>query len=194
MINLLGEQQKNEIRSARLNVQLRMFALLSFFVAVGILAIYGVGFYLVMNEKDIAQRQLNQDKDAVSAYQSVKKEAIAYKANLTIAKKVLSSSMSYSTFLTETARTLPAGSVLTALTLTDIGSTTANQVSLRARTISYGGALQIKESLEASAVFEKVSLTDINKLEVSSESSETDKKYPFTVNVSVTISKQSAGT
>lgn len=193
MINLLGDEAKNEIRSARLNVQLRKFALLSFFVAVGIFAIYGVGFYFVMGEKDIAEHQLNQDNASVAKYRAVRAKVKDYKTNLAIANKVLTSSMSYSTFLTSTARTLPAGSILTNLTLTNIGGTSGgktSEISLHARTTSYGGALQIKESLELSDIFEKVSLADINQVEASAESTATEKKYPFTVNVSVTISKQ----
>mgnify|MGYP006366145747 CR=1 FL=1 len=193
MINLLGDEAKNEIRSARLNVQLRKFALLSFFVAVGIFAIYGVGFYFVMGEKDIAEHQLNQDNASVAKYRAVRAKVKDYKTNLAIANKVLTSSMSYSTFLTSTARTLPAGSILTNLTLTNIGGTSGgktSEISLHARTTSYGGALQIKESLELSDIFEKVSLADTNQVEASAESTATEKKYPFTVNVSVTISKQ----
>lgn len=197
MINLLGSSAKDEIRSARLNVQLRKFAFLSIFVAVGIFAIYGVGFYFVMSEKEAAEHRLNQDKTAVAKYQAVQNEAKAYKANLAIASKVLASGMSYSTFLTETARILPAGSILTNLTLTDIGGSAiavkSNEISLHARTTSYAGALQIKESLESSDLFEKTNLADVNYVEASPESTATEKKYPYTVNVSVTISKQGAG-
>lgn len=196
MINLLSTTQKEEIRAARLNVQLRKYVLLSAFVAIGVLAVYGVGFYFVMNEKDKAQQQLNQDEAAVSRYLAVQKDAKAYKANLAIANKVLSSGISYSTFLTSAAAALPPGSVLTDLALINLGgaSTTAavgsNTITLHARTKSYGGALQVKDSLEASDVFEKVSITDVKKNVVTAESSNVEKQYPFTLNVNVVITKQ----
>lgn len=198
MINLLSPTQKEEIRAARLNVQLRKYVLLSSFVAVAVLSVYGVGFYLVINDKDQAQQQLNQDETAVTRYQAVQQEAKAYKANLTIANKVLTNGVSYSTFLTSTAQALPAGSVLTELSLSDLGGSAvsklpgANSITLSARTVSYGGALQIKDSLEASDIFEGVSITNVSKNEVSADSSAIEKKYPFTVNVSVLITKPKA--
>lgn len=196
MINLLSPAQKEEIKAARLNVQLRRYVLLSGFVAMSIIGVYGVGFYLVSGEKDKAQQQLNQDEAAVIRYQSVQKEAKAYKTNLAIANKVLASGASYSTFLTSAAQALPSGSILTDLLLSDLGGSPvataagAGKVVLHARTSSYGGALQLKDSLEASDVFENVSIADIRRGEVAAESTAIEKKYPFTLNVSVVITKQ----
>ncbi len=198
MINLLSPVQKEEIKAARLNVQLRKYVLLSSFVAVAIIAVYGIGFYFVINEKDKAQQQLSQDESAVVRYQSVQKDAKAYKTNLTIANKVLTSGQSYSTFLTSVAQALPGGSILTDLTMNDLGGPTvataagAGAITLHARTTSYGGALQVKDSLEASDVFENVSITDVKRAEITAESTALEKKYPFTLNVSVAITKQKA--
>lgn len=198
MINLLSPSQKEEIRASRLNVQLRKYVLLSSFVAIAVLAVYGVGFYLVINDKNQAQQQLNQDEAAVIRYQEVQKEAKSYKTNLAIANKVLTSGVSYSTFLTSAAQALPAGSILTDLSLSDLGGPTvvaipgSGTITLHARTTSYGGALQIKDSLEASDVFEKVSIIDVTKNEINDQSSAFEKKYPFTVNVNVAITKQKA--
>lgn len=196
MINLLSPTQKEEIRAARLNVQLRKYVLLSAFVAIAVLTVYGVGFYLVLNDKDRAQQQLNQDEAAVIRYQAVQQEAKAYKANLTIANKVLMNGVSYSAFLTSAAQALPAGSVLTDFSINDLGGTSVvaapggGGITLHARTTSYGGALQIKDSLEASEVFEKVSITDVKKSELNDQSTALEKKYPFAVNVNVTVTKQ----
>lgn len=200
MINLLGTTQKAEIKAARLNVQLRKYAMLSVFVAIGVLAIYGVGFYLVMSDKDKAQQQLVQDEATTNQYLSVQRDAKAYKSNLTVASKVLDSGVSYSSFIMEIARSLPAGSILNDLTLTDIGgssvATAATQnggVILHTRTTSYGGALKVKESLEASAIFENVNITSIRKTESTAESAEAeDLRYPFALEVSVVITKQKA--
>lgn len=198
MINLLSPVQKEEIKAARLNVQLRKYVLLSSFVAIAIIAVYGIGFYFVVNEKDKAQQQLSQDESAVVRYQSVQKDAKAYKTNLTIANKVLTSGQSYSTFLTSVAQALPGGSILTDLTMNDLGGPTvataagAGAITLHARTTSYGGALQVKDSLEASDVFENVSITDVKRAEITAESTALEKKYPFTLNVSVAITKQKA--
>lgn len=195
MINLLSPAQKEEIKAGRVNVQLRKYVLLSSFVAVAILAVYGVGFYIVIGEKEKAQQQLDQDAVTAVRYQTVQKDTKTYKTNLVIAKKVLTNGVSYSTFVTSVAQALPAGSVLTDLVLNDLGGSTvaatgSGDVILHARTTSYGGALQVKDSLEASTVFESVSITDVKKVDVTAESTSLEKKYPFTLDVSVVITKQ----
>lgn len=197
MINLLGTQQKEEIRAARLNVQLRKYALLSFFVFLGILAVYGVGFYLVETDRAHAEEQLSRDTATSNQYDSVKKEAKTYKSNLTIAKKVLSSGLSYSTFLTEAAHSLPPGSVLTDITLTDLGATTGtaanaatSAITLHARTTDYATALKVKDSLEASPLFENVHITNVQQDILTDASTARQKQYPFTLNVNISITKQ----
>lgn len=198
MINLLGTTQKEEIRAARLNVQLRKYVLLGAFVAVGIFAIYIVGLYLVMNDKDKAQQQLDQDKAAVGQYHKVQTDAKAYKANLDIAKKVLSSGTSYSTFITQIAAALPAGSILTDLALTDLGNMPVKptpgtaSITLHARATDQDHVLKIKENLEKSAIFENVSIADTLEADITAQSSDLERKYPIIVNVSVVVTKQKA--
>lgn len=196
VINLLGTQAKAEIRAARLNVRLRRFALLSFFACLVVFAIYGVGFYYVMQEKAVAEQQLNQDKAAVQKFEKILNEARTYKSNLAIASKVLSTGTSYSTFLTETARILPPGSILTGLTLSNLGASStvakSNTFVLNARATSYGGALLVKENLETSALYENVSLNDVTAVEITTQSTALDKKYPFILTIKATASTQTA--
>lgn len=197
MINLLSTAQKEDIRAARLNVRLRRFALLCFVALVIILGIYGVGFYFVQSDRASADKELAANKLAVEneEYKSVVADSKAYKANLTIADKVLTSGVSYSTFVTETARILPGGTILTSLTLTNLGApakaatASSNALTLVARTTSYDVALLLQKQLENSDLYEKVSINDASILADKDRTTATDKKYPVSLTVKANISK-----
>ena len=195
MINLLSPETKRNIRAARLNVRLRKYVVLSLFVALAVFVIYGGGFYLIMTEKALADQQLNDDKSNSTAYQPILARAKAYKSDLIIAKKVLLTGVSYSSFITSTAQALPKTSILTGLTLTNLGATgqstaNANKLTLQAKSASYGDGLILKDSLEQSDLFENVSISTITKIEPTDASTELEKKYPYSVTLNVTITKQ----
>lgn len=196
MINLLSTTQKQDIRAARLNVRLRRFVLLCSSALLIILGIYGVGFYFVQADRAAADKDLAASKLATenTEYKKVVEDAKAYKSNLSIADKVLTSGVSYSTFVTETAGLLPQGTVLSGLTLTNLGApatagnANANTLTIVARTTNYDVALQLQKSLEDSALYEKVSISDVSILAEDARPTNTDKKYPVSLNVKAKIS------
>jgi len=197
MINLLSTTQKQDIRAARLNVRLRRFVLLCSSALLIILGIYGVGFYFVQADRAAADKDLAASKLATenTEYKKVVEDAKAYKSNLSIADKVLTSGVSYSTFVTETAGLLPQGTVLSGLTLTNLGApatagnANANTLTIVARTTNYDVALQLQKSLEDSALYEKVSISDVSILAEDARPTNTDKKYPASLTVKAHISK-----
>lgn len=202
MINLLSPSQKADIRASRLNVRLRRASLLCLSALLIILGIYGVGFFFVQGDRITADKELATSKLATEDedYKKVVADAKGYKTNLTIADKVLSSGVSYSSFVIETARILPAGTVLTGLTLSNLGApatganaATANSLTLLARTTSYDVALQLQKNLENSELYEKVSISDASILAENVRITNADKKYPVSLTVKARISKIKAG-
>lgn len=198
MINLLSPTQKGDIRAARLNVRLRRAALLCLGALLIILGIYGVGFFFVQGDRTTADKELAASKLATEDknYKKVVTDAKAYKTNLTVAEKVLTSGVSYSSFVVETARLLPPGTVLTGLTLSNLGApatganaATANTLTILARTTSYDVSLQLQKSLEDSELYEKVSISDVSILAENARLTNSDKKYPVSMTVKARISK-----
>lgn len=200
MINLLSPAVKDDIRAARLNVRLSRFALLCSGALIVVLGIYGVGLYAVQQDRAAADKEIlvNQQATKNKEYETTVTEAKAYKTNLTIADKVLSSGISYSSFVTETARLLPPGTLLASLSLSNLGApatpanAAANSLTLNARTTSYDGALQLQKSLEDSDLYEKVSISNVSIVPEESRSTNTDKKYPVTLTVKATVSQVKA--
>lgn len=192
MINLLSPTSKRTIRAARLNVILRTYFVLSLFVLAGMGAIYGVGFYLVANEKAVAEKARASGELQLAQYAGATKQAETYKANLAVVKQILTNEIVYSEFLTRTAAALPANTILSNLTLSTAvkPGTKVGATNLEARAKSYDDVLKLKEYLEKSGIFTNVSLVTTNRPEDLSKLTGIEKQYPFEATLSVTINTQ----
>lgn len=194
MINLLSPELKRTTRAARLNVTLRRYLVLSLLVAVGMIAIYGVGFYLIVNEKAAAEKERAAGEQQLAQYAAATKQAETYKANLAVVKQILSSEIVYSSFLTNTAAALPSNTILSSLTLSTAlkPGAKAGSTSLEARAKSYEDVLNLKEFLDKSGIFTNVSIVSTNRPEDISKLTGIQKQYPYEATLNVTINTSKA--
>lgn len=191
MINLISPEQKRTIRAARINVMLVHYAIALVSLGFLITSIYGLGFWLVSQEKAAVEAKLTSQTEQSRAYRAVEKEADAFRDNLKVAKAILSKEISYSDFLITLAGDLPNGAVVTNLSL---GGATATKsgMTLDARTNSYAKALELKSKLEESVLFEDVSITSATRPENIANLGGLEARYPYEVSYNVKLSKQTA--
>lgn len=194
MINLIGPEQKKDIRMARVNVMLLHYstALLSLALLIGL--IYGIGFWIVGREKAAVDERLASQTEQSRAYSAVEKEADAFRQNLSIAKAILSKEISYSEFLVTLANDMPSGAIITNLSLGSAATTNAAAAAgttLDARTSSYAKVLELKSKLEESSLFEDVNITSATRPATISQLSGLEAKYPYEVSYNVKLSKKS---
>ena len=191
MINLISPEQKRTIRAARINVMLVHYAIA--LVSLGLLIglIYGLGFWLVSQEKAAVDAKLLSQSEQSKAYRTVEREADAFRENLKVAEAILSKEISYSDFLITLANDLPSGAVITNLSL---GGVTAAKsgMTLDARTNSYAKALELKSKLEESVLFENVSITSATRPDNIAGLGGLEARYPYEVSFNVKLSKQTA--
>lgn len=192
MINLISPDQKRTIRAARINVMLVHYA--AVLVSLGLLigSIYGLGFWLVSQEKVAVEEKLLSQSEQSKAYAAVEKEADAFRENLKIAKTILGKEISYSDFLITLAGDMPSGAVITNLSLGGSATTASSGMTLDARTSSYAKVLELKSKLEQSALFENVSITNAARPDKISGLGGLEARYPYEVSYSVRLSKQTA--
>lgn len=193
MINLIGPDQKKDIRMARVNVMLLRYstALLSLALLIGV--IYGIGFWIVGREKAAVDERLLSQSEQSRAYAAVEKEANAFRQNLNIAKAILGKEISYSEFLVTLARDMPSGTIVTNLSLGSTAATgpaAAAGTTLDARTSSYAKVLELKSKLEDSSLFEDVNITSATRPMNIAQLSGLEAKYPYEVSYNVKLSKQ----
>lgn len=189
MINLLSQDRKANIRAARLNVILRRYVFGLILTILAMIAAFGIGYAFTIMQRNAATAEREKNEQAVAQYSKVASEAKAFADNLTSAKAILSNEVLFSKLMTDIAKTMPRGSVLTNLsvTTTDIGG---KPINLSARTMDAGATpLKIKSELEASPLFENVSINSISKNPPSDEDPIIARKYPVTVDLYVTLSR-----
>ena len=187
MINLLPPQTKKQIRAARLNVILLRYCVVLIISSVFLVGIFGVGFYItdIDNQAALAKQQESQ-KD-ISKYASVKAEAEAFSGNLAIAKTILSSEVIFSKLVTDIASTLPEGVILSNLSLA--ANTLGSPLSISAKTTSNAKAIELKDKLESSPLFEKVNIANIQVNDINDSASAIDRKYFVSVTLNTVLSK-----
>lgn len=189
MINLLPPAMKKEIRAARINVVLARYCWLFVISGIFLAAIFGVGLYITTQDKAIAEKEKQNYQLEIDKYKDVKKESEAFSANLKSAKSILSSEVVFSKLITDIAAVLPTGVILSNLNITT--TTLGTPFSLTARAITYQNAVDLKTNLENSPLFEQISIqsTTQSPTNIVSESY-IDRRYPVTVTLNVTLTKQ----
>lgn len=192
MINLISPEQKREIRAARINVTLVEYAvaLISLGLLIGL--IYGMGFWIVGQEKNAVDEKLLSQSEQSRAYAAVEKEADAFRKNLEIAKAILGKEISYTDFLITLAGDLPSGAVITNLSLGGPVTAKKDGLSIDARTSSYAKVLELKTRLEESELFENVSITSATRPNSITGLPGLEGRYPYEVSYSLQLSKQTA--
>ncbi len=193
MINLLNPTDIRELRAARVNVRLRRFAVLTF-ITVGIIgAAYAVNFQIVSNEYNEAMAKSSATDEQLTEFVPVKSAADEYRANLAIAKKILGSEITFSTFITDVATALPPNTILDSLALSTKSIGIANgkpiETELIARAKGYSDVLALKTNLEQKTnLFSAVRITSTAL--ISDSDNAIIKAYPYTVTFGVVIAQQ----
>lgn len=195
MINLLNPAELHELKAARVNVRLRRFAVLTFLTLGVIGSIYLFSFRTASVRYDEAIAKSSASDQELKEYESVKATAKEYQTNLTIAKKILGSEITFSAFITELASSLPPSTILSDLSLStkSIGLTngkaTITQLSARAK--GYSDVIALKSSLEKKTnLFSEVRITSTSLSDITGSSDALTRAYPYTVTFSVVLAAQ----
>lgn len=177
MINLLSPDDKKLLRAARTNTILLRYYLLAVLVIAGASVVLAGGFYIADQNKNNFQVELSRAESDTADYAKVRQQSEEFANNLKIAKQILATEVVYSKMITDIANTIPAGTILTSLTLTP--ETISKKMELSFKTKSYDQGIALKSTLEDSDLFSDVSITNIT-----SKGEEGSGAYPTDVNIS----------
>lgn len=177
MINLLSPDDKKLLRAARTNTILLRYYLLAVLVIAGASVVLAGGFYIADQNKNNFQVELSRAESDTADYAKVKQQSEEFANNLKVAKQILATEVVYSKMITDIANTIPAGTILTSLTLTP--ETISKKMELSFKTKSYDQGIALKSTLEDSDLFSDVSITSIT-----SKGEEGSGAYPTDVNIS----------
>lgn len=184
MINLLNPKTKSQIRAARLNSVLIKYCFFLGGTAILVIIIFAVGFLITYSARlDAEQRKLSSEQ-AAAIYSNTKSEAEDFASDLSQAKTILSSNLSFYSMLTKISAVVPPGVILSNLSL---GSSSLDApITISARGSSYESILSLKNSLIESSIFSSVNLSSVKDGETSDDLSD---RYPIDAILSATFSK-----
>lgn len=188
MINLLPESQKNELRSARANVVLLRYNIITI-VAIILLGLFCALFYVILSsDKNTAIVQNEQSSAESKKYSDTRKQADMFKKDLALASKIFSKEVNYTDTIFAIASVLPQGVVLDSLDLN--ANSFGNETVFTAHAKDQASVTRLKDSFQKSKEhFENAHFQTISDTNAQNVNNNGDKAYPITVNISVKIKK-----
>lgn len=185
MINLLPKEEKRQLQAARTNTLLIRYniALLAAVIFLG--AAMAVVYFYLGAAKATAEQTIKDNDVRARNYATVEAEAQTFRSNLSIAKQILGSEVTYSKVILAVSNLMPAGTVLETLTLDS--ATFGTPTVLAAQAKSYESALALKDAFQKSPLF-----SDVHFQTITSGTTNPSSGYPFVVNLAVTFKKEAA--
>lgn len=181
MINLMPDNAKKEIRAARMNVILSRYIIVILF-AFSFLALLLAGSYFVLTQTKNAALQLT-DANATKAevYASTKAQVDALSGSLSQTKTILNDEVLYSNVLMNIGQQMPAGTVLSSITL-DTASFTGTPITLKAYAKTNNAVVALRQKFQSTPIFTSINFDSV------SDSGGIDG-YPFSVSMTLTVTK-----
>lgn len=187
MINLLSKKARSQLRAARLNITLRRYVAIFVLILVLVLASFVIGYYLLMLEANAAKVNSERYASERAQYTETITEANAYRKDLEIAKEILANEIQLSDLAIGITKALPRDVILSNLSLSTatLDQSLVLQISMR----SYQDAVNAKDQLEASSIFEDVSIVS-TRVTPPEEREGLSTEYPVITSMSMRLSAQ----
>ena len=186
MISLLPPIAKKELAAARSNVLLLRYLFLTAGL-IGFLCVEMTVLYLFFGQQRTASEQAIQNNQRDTAQlASIKNEATAFNNDLKVADAILSKQISYTSIIKEFADTMPAGTVITQLSINPTTLGKPSSIMIKAK--NQGAVLAFKDSFAASPYFEKVNIQNISNPAPAPDSAPAaPDSYPFSATIDMTF-------
>lgn len=179
MINLLPDETKKQLHAARTNVVLVRYTgviVIAFLFLVFI--VFGSSFLLAQS-KASADLLVESNSADASIYGETQQTIVELSANLSGARTLLDSRVSYATFLRALGSQMPDGTVIESIKLTP-QSFSGSPVTLQVFAESAEATVALRERLQSAPQFSNINLTSI------SENGGIEG-YPVSASLSLTI-------
>jgi len=185
MINLLPDNVKKEIRSARVNVILIRYIIV-IILAFAFLVLLLAGSYVVLTQtKMSAQQTIDSNGTKAAVFSSTKAQVDALSSSLGETKTILDQEVLYSNVLMNIGQQMPAGTVIDKITL-DATSFTGTPITLKAYAKTTDDAVALRSKFQSSPIFTNVNFESV------SDSAGGISGYPVSVSMTLTITKAAA--
>jgi cell division protein FtsB len=181
MINLMPDERKKEIRSARVNVILGRYIIVILF-AFAFLVLLLVGSYVVLTQtKQSAQRLIDANSTRADTYSTTKAQVDALSTSLADTKSILNQEVLYSNVLIHIGQQMPAGTVLGGITL-NAASFAGTPVTVKAYAKTNNDVVALRQKFQGTPLFTAVNFDSV------SDTGGIDG-YPVSVSITLTVTR-----
>lgn len=182
MINLLPDDYKKEIRAAKSNVMLFNYIIITLLATIFLAGMFATVYLQLNIIKANAESIIANKSSRDASFTTVQQQVASLKQNLDSAKVTINTSASYSNIITGIAAAMPAGVIITNLSLTP--TTIGTPIVLQAYAKTTEDALKLNDSFQQSPLLSNVTIQQL-----SDDASNTVSGYPVSVSLNVTINK-----
>ncbi len=173
-------ESKRQIKAARANTILLRYTIILLIAAVFAHGVLVGSYFLLTQTKDSQQKLIDANDTKAKAYDDTKSEIDGLSATLSGAKTTLDQQVLYSKVLTNVGASLPTGTVIEKLDLSEQSFTAPMTLKVFATTNE--AAVTLRQQLSSSAYFTNVNLDSI------SESGGVDG-YPISATLTLTLNR-----
>ena len=182
MINLMPDQAKKEIRSARVNVILIRYMAIILCAFVFLILVLAGSYLILTQTKQSAQQLIDANAAKAQVYSATKSQVDALSSSLSEAKSILNQEVLYSKVLVNIGQQMPAGTVIDKISLNST-SFTGTPLTLKAYAKTTDAAVALREKFQSSPIFTNVNFESV------SDTAGGIPGYPVSVSMTLTITK-----
>ena len=181
MINLLSDERKDQIRAARVNVILTRYIAIIVMAVLFLIAVLYVSYTVLEKTKTSSDAIIQNNDVKANVYSGAKTQLDTLSSKLSQGKAVLDQDVSYAHLLTTLGQSMPEGTILDSLDLTDTSFNGAPvEMKAYAKTNEEAQALQTR--LQSSGLFLSVALKG-------TDTANGADGYPISVTLSVVFNR-----
>jgi len=185
MINLMPDNDKVEIRAARVNIVLARYIFV-ILIAFAFLVLLLAGSYLVLTQtKNSAQQLIDGNATKAAVFSSTKAQIETLSSSLSETKTILDQEVLYSNILTHIGQQMPEGTILDKITL-DAASFTGTPITLKVYAKTNEATVALRQKFQSTPLFSNVNFESV------SGAASGVPGYPVSVSLTLTLNKAGA--
>lgn len=183
MINLLPPSEKKMLTAARTNSSLLRYNVILLGGAAFLTLALVVVFIFLMSIRATAEQTIAENQEREKSYTAVRSKAEQVQAEISSAKSIFDSELSYSKALVRYANLFPKGTAIDSMKLNE--DSFSKPITIPVRVSGEQATKSLINSMQTSPY-----VTNFQRKEISLNSN--SNEYPYTVNISFTLSKEIA--
>ena len=185
MINLMPDNDKVEIRAARVNIVLARYIFVILIAFAFLVLLLATSYVVLTQTKNSAQQIIDGNATKAAVFSSTKAQIDTLSSSLSETKTILDQEVLYSNILAHIGQQMPEGTVIDKITL-NAASFTGTPVALKIYAKTNEATVALRQKFQSTPLFSNVNFESV------SGTSSGIAGYPVSVSLTLTLKKAGA--